>query len=334
MHAVAAILFSISAWIPYATQSKGIPDLLSNMSAFTIVSPFVYDITGTSTITDEGGVSKGNWNQVFSAAKADNVSVIPTIVWGNKDQIHSMLSSTSTRVAHISAISSIVTQNNFAGVDIDYEGKYPSDHAIFSQFLSELSTTLHQGGKILACTVEAKDSEYQNITDSPASPAGGCDQVRVMAYDKYFYDFGSGHFSTMTPLSVSVTNAPLSFDKSAIADAEKYIPAGKIILGIPTYGYDFTYSIKNGARIVNWYAAYSYADALAKAKTYGATTHTTAQDEKYFVYTSRGVNHFVVYSDAQTLSDRIALAKSLSLGGVAIFKIDGKEDPNIWKSLP
>ena len=326
MHIIAAVLFSISAWIPYATEVRGIPDLLPHISSFTSISPFVYDITGTSTITDEGGVAKGTWAKVFSSAQVNKVKIIPTIVWGNKDQIHSMLESTSTQATHISSIVSIVSHNNFDGIDIDYEGKYPSDHSLFSIFLSELSSTLHSRNKILVCTVEAKDSEYQNIADS-------CDQVRVMAYDKYFYDFGSGHFSTMTPLSVSVGNAPLSFDKSAIADAEKYIPAGKIILGIPTYGYDFTYSIKNGARIVNWYAAYSYTDAVAKAKTYGATIHTTAQDEKYFVYTSRGVSHFVVYSDAQTLADRVALAKSLSLGGVAVFKIDGKEDPNIWNNL-
>ncbi len=104
MHIIAAVLFSISAWIPYATESKGIPDILPRVSEFTNISPFVYDITGTSTITDEGRVSKGNWTAVFSAARADSVKIIPTIVWGNKDQIHAMLSATSTRAAHDTAI--------------------------------------------------------------------------------------------------------------------------------------------------------------------------------------------------------------------------------------
>jgi len=326
MHIALALAFSISAWIPYATESKGIPDLLPNISQFTNISPFVYDITGTSTITDEGGISKGNWNEVFSKARQDGVKIIPTIIWGNKDQIHAMLSDHQKTLSHISSIISIVTQNNFDGIDIDYEGKYLSDHDLFSKFLAELSAALHSQNKIIVCTVEAKTSEYSGI-------ASACDQVRIMAYDKYFYDFGSGNFSTTIPLSISVGNAPLSFDKSAIAIAEKYIPANKIILGIPTYGYDFTYSISGATRKVKWYSAPSYTDAIALAKKVGATIHTTSQDEKYFLYTSSGKNHFVIFADSQTFADRLSLAKSLGIGGIAIFKIDGKEDPAIWNDL-
>ena len=327
MHAVAAILFSISAWIPYASEMRGIPDTIAHIQNLTEINPFVYDIRATSTITDEGGVSIGKWSGVFSSARANGTRIIPTIIWGNKDQIHAMLSATSSRAAHISSIVSIVSQNDFDGIDIDYEGKYPSDHDLFAQFLSELGAALHSQGKILSCTVETKESEYQNIASS-------CDEVRIMAYDKYYYDFGVSPFSTTTPLSVSITNAPLSFGKSVIASAEKYIPASKIILGIPTYGYDFTYSIHGVTRNVDWYAAYSYTDAIAKAKTFNAVIHRTVQDEKYFLYTSHGLHHFVVFSDAATFTDRLALAKSLGLAGIAIFKIDGKEDSTIWNAIP
>ena len=320
------LLFSISAWIPYATEARGIPDLAPHISEFTNISPFVYDITGTSTITDEGGVSKGNWSATFSSARADGVEIFPTLVWGNPDEMHTVLSNPQFALAHIASIVSIAKQNNFDGIDIDYEGMYPSDRIFFTQFLAELSTALHANGKTLVCTVEAKASEYQNI-------ANACDQVRIMAYDKYYYDFTSNSFSTTTPLTLSVTNAPLSFDKIAIAAAEKYIPASRIILGIPTYGYDFSYSIHGVTRSVARYATYSYTDTIALAQSVAAKVYTTAQDEKYFLYASKGVNHFVVFSDSKTLSDRLALAKSLGIGGVAIFKIDGKEDPAIWNAL-
>lgn len=321
------LLFSISAWIPYATESKGIPDILPHISEFTNISPFVYDVPQyTSTITDEGGVSAGKWNAVFSAARADGVKIIPTVIWGFKDNIHTMLSSPQNMLANIASIVSIANKNDFDGIDIDYEGMYLSDHALFTQFLTELSAGLHANGKTLVCTVEAKSADYQGI-------ASACDQVRVMAYDRYFYDFGGDIFSTTTPLSISVTNAPLSFDKSAIAEAEEYIPKSKIIIGIPTYGYDFTYSIHGMTRNVTRYATYSYTDAIALAQNVGAKVYTTSQDEKYFLYTSNGVSHYVVFSDSQTLSDRLALAKSLGIAGVAIFKIDGKEAPDIWNSL-
>ncbi len=207
---------------------------------------------------------------------------------------------------------SIVNQNNFDGIDIDYEGKYLSDHFLFSQFLSELSSALHQNGKILICTVEAKDSEYQNIDAS-------CDQVRVMAYDKYFYDFGSGHFSTTTPLSISVTNAPLSFDKSVVADAEKYIPANKIILGIPTYGYDFSYSIKSGIRNVNWYAAYSYTDAVAKAKILGCYDSHDTTRRKIFRLHDAWRKSFRRLFRRSKLSPTGSRSRSLSISAASPF---------------
>jgi len=42
---------------------------------------------------------------------------------------------------------------------------------------------------------------------------------------------------------------------------------------------------------------------------------------------------YLVWSDAKAIADKVALAKRLGVRGVAIFKIDGGEDPGMWGVL-
>ena len=57
------------------------------------------------------------------------------------------------------------------------------------------------------------------------------------------------------------------------------------------------------------------AQALAYANDTGKTT----------------IVHVVWWSDAEAIAEKVDLAKELGIAGVAIFKIDGGEDKNIWK---
>ncbi|MEI8338141.1 MAG: glycosyl hydrolase family 18 protein [bacterium] len=336
--------FSVASWIPYWSQDLGIPTLAANLSKFDIITPFAYEVDSNAHLVDKLKISKGDWNSVFNSARNSSIKIVPSILWTAKNQIHTIFSDVTKRTNHEDEVTAMVVNNNFDGVEIDYEGKLDTDKDIFSAFIIELSNKLHSKNKILVCTVEARmyDTAPADVPIHKKFPWANdwtvmnkyCDQIRIMTYDEYSAVFQSNKFTTKIPLYSSVSNASIDYVTKVAKYAVTRIDPKKIILGIPSYGYDFSYSTKGTTRTVQRYSARSYVKALAISKYYNSPIKDTIGGEKYFTYTLKGKNHYVVFADAKTIQTRVTLAKNLGLGGAALFKIDGLEDPKMWNSLP
>src|SRR3989338_8488107 len=100
--------------------------------------PFVYTVQNDGTLNDAGKMAQEPWVSFIAKAKAAGVRVIPTVMWGDGDSIHRVLSNQTTRIALEDAIADLVKRNNFDGIDIDFEAKKHETKDYFSTFLKGL----------------------------------------------------------------------------------------------------------------------------------------------------------------------------------------------------
>ncbi len=359
--AFAVVSFDRAVWIPYWRKTEGASSTLANMSAVTQISPFAYELQRDGTIKNALKIEDEPWPALIAEAKKKKVKVYPSILSyprteQEKYDFYLLMAQRKKRTAHVKEIVALVKKNNFDGIDIDYEAKTAETRPYFSAFLTELSAALHKEKKQLICTVEARtppESRYATTSKAVLAKVEYandyrvigkvCDQVRIMAYDQ------SSDDAKLTIANKNVGNvyapvADIEWVKKVITQALWDIPAKKIILGVATYGYKYELITSQTGQVSYRRIGsmnYNYADELAKALQ--VTPSRNSAGELSFVYsTSTGVNseylggqkkYLVWYSDASAIKEKIKIAKLYKIGGVAVFKIDGGNDPTIWEVL-
>ena len=367
--------FEVTGWIPYWRSATGTRDVLPHLDDITEVNPFVFTIKSDGTLLDNGSLNEEPWLSFIAAAKAKKVRVIPTVMTGNGDLLHEILSDTKKRIALEDTIAKMVKDGGYDGVDIDFEGKKAADKDNFSTFLKGLYQRM--GNKWVMCTIESRtplDSRYYGTTIPPDAEIYAndfkeinkyCDRVRVMTYDQQNIDLQLAAQAASSSQIYAPVADPAWVEK-VITLMKKDIKPSKLLIGVPTYGYEYDVTAYAGNQYIYdilWTFNPGYAIPLAAQ--YGVTPQRNAAGEMYFTYVanaptssppvSLGPNsaalaaaaasqyatqynshlgfRLVDWPDAESISQKVALAKKLGVRGISIFKWDGGEDPGMWKVL-
>jgi spore germination protein YaaH len=346
----AAETFEVSAWIPYWRTEKGVSSILPNISTFTEVNPFVYTVKTNGELHQATSIRSADWKALKAASEKEGVRFIPTVMWASSDLIDETLRNPAKRQAHIRSIAREVFKYDFDGIDIDYEAKYAKTRPFFSLFLKELDEAIGYN-KWIMCTIESRtplEARYSSPESIPDDIEYAndfteinkyCDRVRVMAYDQGRIDLQLNKEREHPYIPV----ADVAWVEKAMRLAMEDIDADKLVLGVPTYGYEWDmFAYKDDQEDIRYSKLWSFNPGYATelATKLGLTPTRNSSGELMLTFTASlspepsiplpNATRILTWSDAEAVKDKIELAQELGIRGVAVFKIDGGEDPKVW----
>ncbi len=358
-----------SGWVPDWRLASASLDVLPHVNQLKSVMPFAFEVNDDGTIRDTAELSKNEWPTIIAAAKAAKSRVVPTVMWGDGVAMQNVLSNATTRVALEDAIANLVKTNNFDGIDIDFEAKQEQTRDYFSLFLKGLYSRM--GTKWVYCTIEARSPLNHRYLPGQTIPADAtdyandynainkyCDRVEIMAYDQ-------GTVDQLLNGARSAPYAPVAdpaWVEALVTLAAQNIAKNKIIIGVATYGYEYTVTPENGAFKYQRLWAFNPRYGTQIAAQLGITPTRTSANELGFIYDPTKLNaaapsgtdstqvqqttqpsttvaqnsgsqvntnapfNYMAWSDASAIADKVSLARRLGIRGVAVFSLGGAED--------
>ncbi|HET7176147.1 MAG TPA: glycosyl hydrolase family 18 protein [Gammaproteobacteria bacterium] len=225
----------------------------------------------------------------------------------------------TNRAATISSIATLAQTQGLKGINIDFEGLDVSDRDNYSTFITDLAQALHAEGSTLMLSVPAKSADDPN--DTWAWPydyqalAPQADLIQVMTYDENVPGGAPG------PVDGS------DWMQACLKYAATQIPADKVLLGLPAYGYDYDTTAGTGTSV-------AWKDIPALLQSTGATAQWDGTtNSPFFDYTdSKGDTHEVWYEDTRSIQLKSSYAVSLGLEGVSMWAL-GDEDASFWTAV-
>ena len=264
--------------------------------------------------------------------------------WSDSRYFSDAASTAARREKFAASCVDFIVEQELDGVDLDWEYPVsggapgmvhrPADKQNLTKLLQELRAQLdRQGrrdGKDYSLTIAgAAGSWYLNQIEA-VKVADIVDHIFLMGYDLHGPWDTSADFNA--PLYTPSGASPQG--KSSIADSvqaylDKGIPAEKLVLGMPLYGYAYqgVSSQNNGL-----YSTYT----SAKSVSYRTLKKNYLSNDAYRQYRHQeaqvpylyGSRTFISYDDAESLAAKAALARSRDLGGIGFWELsqdDGGE---------
>ena len=313
--------------IPEEIETKNI-SILTGGYAYPFISPWVLDQTlpyiADLYVFSYGFDTEGNlippqlddeW-MIREAKKKGKHAILTLTPFGrdglfNNHLISSVVNDQEAEQNLISQLEDVVERKGYHGIDVDFEYILADDRDSFTLFVANLTDQLNEYGIRVSVALAPKTS-----ADQPGLLYEGKDyhalgeaanQVLLMTYERgYTYS---------EPMAV----APINKVRQVVDYAITEIPATKIVMGIPNYGYDWPLPYRKGvtkAQTIGNVEAVRIAIENDAEIKYDETAQSP-----YFKYYKDGVQHEVWFEDVRSIQQKLNLVSEYSLKGVGYWQI-------------
>lgn len=276
----------------------------------------------------QGSLNPINDEYLIRQAKAYGVSPILALTSLNENEefdtrrIHLVASDQEARKQLIDDLVDITLQKGYAGVDVDFEYISVEDKEGVLEFLEELTTAMNEIGKSVSAAAAPKTSatqrgilyegvDYRRLGEIANS-------VLLMTYE-WGYAYGP-------PMAV----APLDKVDQTLQYGLSEIPAHKLCLGIPNYGYDWPLPYERGNTRATTIGNIQAIDIAARNN--GEILYDDTAQSPYFGYWKDGIEHVVWFEDVRSIQKKLQLVIENQLLGATYWNLMRYFRPN-WLLL-
>jgi spore germination protein YaaH len=337
----------VMGFLPYWLAGKGLTDYskyITMLSYFSLTA----DSDGTiQKYTNPGesepgylALTSGKMDSFLNIAKEKGVDLSLLIFSYDDDNISQMINDPEQSAKNLlSEVSPIMENYGFTDLNLDIEqvsDASPEARLKFTQFVKSVRENLNP--KIVkTVSIDISASAFVKDTNlcDPKALAPLVDKVVLMAYDYHY--MGSMVTGPVAPIDGAGTVSELD-TRVIINQALKIMPAKKLILGIPLYGYEWeTIGDTPRSAVVpgsGMTISNARAEELLQTCASCSAEFDNIDKENHIIYKDEqtGTYHQVFYPDKKAIQYKVDLANQYNLGGIAMWAL-GYEGKTILEPL-
>jgi len=303
-------------------------EIQSNGYAYTYIEPMILNSTlpflSELSVFSYGFTTEGNLvppprDDTWMVNSARQYRVIPFLTLTPLNELGSFDNTLITAIVNNPAarnnllveLLALMEAKGYGGLNIDFEYIRAEDRDAYTEFVRLYAEQMHRAGYQISLALAPKSSAEQRglLYEGLDYRALGAiaDHVLIMTYE-WGYTYGP-------PMAV----APLNRVREVIEYAVSEIPAEKIMLGIPNYGYDWPLPYEPGI---------TKAQSIGNVEAMHLAVRQNAEirfDEvaqtPFFTYRNAGILHEVWFEDVRSLQAKFDLLKEFGLRGAGYWQL-------------